>query len=108
MHAGVGRAYQPHEFIGLGVPMDKSREMLAEGLDIVSKAWTQEKIANRGQFWATSADRVMPRSGRCRSPTAAFVSERSDNALLGRTAQFSRSRPQLAPGPQFQMNISHQ
>jgi len=27
---GVGRAYQPHEFIGLGVPMDRSREMLAE------------------------------------------------------------------------------
>jgi alkanesulfonate monooxygenase SsuD/methylene tetrahydromethanopterin reductase-like flavin-dependent oxidoreductase (luciferase family) len=48
---GVGRAYQPHEFIGLGVPMDKSREMLAEGLDIVLKAWTQEKIAYRGQFW---------------------------------------------------------
>ena len=32
---GVGRAYQPHEFVGLGVPMDQSREMLAEGLDIV-------------------------------------------------------------------------
>src|SRR4029453_7883254 len=36
---GVGRAYQPHEFVGLGVPMDKSREMLAEGLDIVLKSW---------------------------------------------------------------------
>jgi alkanesulfonate monooxygenase SsuD/methylene tetrahydromethanopterin reductase-like flavin-dependent oxidoreductase (luciferase family) len=39
---GVGRAYQPHEFVGLGVPMDQSREMLAEGLDIVLKSWTQE------------------------------------------------------------------
>ena len=47
----MGRAYQPHEFVGLGVPMDKSREMLAEGLDIVLKSWTQEKISYRGKFW---------------------------------------------------------
>ncbi len=48
---GVGRAYQPHEFTGLGVPMDKSREMLAEGVDIVLKSWTQERISYRGKFW---------------------------------------------------------
>ena len=48
---GVGRAYQPHEFVGLGVPMDQSREMLAEGLDIVLKSWTQEKVSYRGKFW---------------------------------------------------------
>jgi alkanesulfonate monooxygenase SsuD/methylene tetrahydromethanopterin reductase-like flavin-dependent oxidoreductase (luciferase family) len=48
---GVGRAYQLHEFIGLGVPMNRSREMLAEGLDIILKSWTQEKISYRGEFW---------------------------------------------------------
>jgi len=48
---GVGRAYQPHEFLGLGVPMEESRAMYAEGLDIVLKAWTQEKIAYDGKFW---------------------------------------------------------
>lgn len=48
---GVGRAYQPHEFVGLGVPMDKSREMLAEGLDIILKSWTQERISYKGRFW---------------------------------------------------------
>ena len=35
---GAGRAYQPHEFRGLGVPMDESRAMFAEGLEIVLKA----------------------------------------------------------------------
>jgi alkanesulfonate monooxygenase SsuD/methylene tetrahydromethanopterin reductase-like flavin-dependent oxidoreductase (luciferase family) len=48
---GVGRAYQPHEFTGLGVPMDKSREMFNEGLEIVLKAWTEEKITHKGKFW---------------------------------------------------------
>ena len=48
---GVGRAYQPHEFVGLGVPMEKSREMTIEATDIVLKAWTEEKISYNGKFW---------------------------------------------------------
>jgi alkanesulfonate monooxygenase SsuD/methylene tetrahydromethanopterin reductase-like flavin-dependent oxidoreductase (luciferase family) len=48
---GVGRAYQPHEFRGLGVPMDQSRAMFAEGLEIVLKAWTEERITHQGKFW---------------------------------------------------------
>ena len=48
---GVGRAYQPHEFVGLGVPMEQSRAMLREGLDIIVKAWTEERFSYRGEFW---------------------------------------------------------
>ena len=48
---GIGRAYQPHEFVGLGVPMEKSREMTLEATDVVLKAWTEEKITHKGAFW---------------------------------------------------------
>ncbi|MCZ6629614.1 MAG: LLM class flavin-dependent oxidoreductase [SAR324 cluster bacterium] len=48
---GAGRAYQPHEFLGLGVPMDQSREMYSEGLDIVVRAWSEDKITAEGEFW---------------------------------------------------------
>ena len=48
---GVGRAYQPHEFVGLGVPMEQSREMMTEGLDIVLKSWTEDEITFDGEFW---------------------------------------------------------
>jgi alkanesulfonate monooxygenase SsuD/methylene tetrahydromethanopterin reductase-like flavin-dependent oxidoreductase (luciferase family) len=48
---GIGRAYQPHEFVGLGVPMDKSRQMMDEGVDIVLKSWTQETITYEGTYW---------------------------------------------------------
>lgn len=54
---GAGRAYQPHEFKGLGVPMDESREMFNEGLDVVVKAWTQDKFTHKGKYW-TIADPV--------------------------------------------------
>ncbi len=48
---GAGRAYQPHEFVGLGIPMEKSREMYEEALDIVLKAWTSDTITHDGEFW---------------------------------------------------------
>jgi alkanesulfonate monooxygenase SsuD/methylene tetrahydromethanopterin reductase-like flavin-dependent oxidoreductase (luciferase family) len=51
---GAGRAYQPHEFKGLGVPMEESREMFNEGLDVVVKAWAPDKITHKGKFWTIS------------------------------------------------------
>ena len=48
---GIGRAYQPHEFVGLGVPMEKSREMTMEAADVVLRAWTEQKITHAGEFW---------------------------------------------------------
>jgi alkanesulfonate monooxygenase SsuD/methylene tetrahydromethanopterin reductase-like flavin-dependent oxidoreductase (luciferase family) len=48
---GVGRAYQPHEFLGLGLKMEQSRAMFREGLDIILKAWTQERVSYKGDFW---------------------------------------------------------
>ena len=48
---GTGRAYQPHEFDGLGIPMEDSRAMYDEALELVLKAWTNEKIQHKGQFW---------------------------------------------------------
>jgi alkanesulfonate monooxygenase SsuD/methylene tetrahydromethanopterin reductase-like flavin-dependent oxidoreductase (luciferase family) len=51
LNFGVGRAYQPHEFVGLGVDMAKSREMFNEGIELILKAWTQEKITHKGKYW---------------------------------------------------------
>lgn len=49
---GVGRAYQPHEFVGLGVPMAEAREMMNEGVDIVLDAWTNETVSRPdGRHW---------------------------------------------------------
>ncbi|MBO0710420.1 MAG: LLM class flavin-dependent oxidoreductase [Acetobacteraceae bacterium] len=52
---GVGRAYQPHEFVGLGVPMEHSREMFNEGMDVILKAWTEERMSHAGRFWSIPA-----------------------------------------------------
>jgi len=49
---GVGRAYNPAEFGGLNLPIDKSREMFVEGMDIIVKAWGEEPMTYQGQFWS--------------------------------------------------------
>ena len=48
---GAGRAYQPHEFVGLGIPMEDSRGMYEEAMDIMLKAWGDEPITHDGEFW---------------------------------------------------------
>jgi len=48
---GAGRAYQPPEFEALEIPMEHSRAMFEEGLEIIVKAWTEDKITHAGAFW---------------------------------------------------------
>ena len=51
LNFGIGRAYQPHEFVGLGVPMDQSRAMFNEGAELILRAWTEERITFDGRYW---------------------------------------------------------
>ena len=48
---GAGRAYQPHEFVGLGVPMEDSRAMYEEAMEIMLKAWGEQPVTYEGQYW---------------------------------------------------------
>jgi len=40
---GVGRGYQPYEMGGFGIPIDESRPRFQEGLEVMIKAWTEDK-----------------------------------------------------------------
>jgi alkanesulfonate monooxygenase SsuD/methylene tetrahydromethanopterin reductase-like flavin-dependent oxidoreductase (luciferase family) len=51
LNYGTGRAYQPSEFVSLGLDMAKSRDMYQEGLEIILKAWKGEPFTYDGQFW---------------------------------------------------------
>ncbi len=48
---GVGRGYQPYEFRGFGIDMEESRARFDESLDIMTKAWTQDRFEHRGRFF---------------------------------------------------------
>jgi len=48
---GVGRSGNPRSYMAYGVPYSESRERFLETLDIVKKAWTQERFSYDGKYW---------------------------------------------------------
>ena len=47
---GVGRSGNPRSYVAYGVPYSESRERFLETLDIVKKAWTQERFSYEGKY----------------------------------------------------------
>ncbi|MCP4037568.1 MAG: LLM class flavin-dependent oxidoreductase [bacterium] len=58
---GIGRGYQPIEFQGFGVDQTKSREMFDESIEIIRRAWTEEKLSFRGKHYQFEDLQVRPR-----------------------------------------------
>lgn len=58
---GLGRGYQPKEFHGLGISMDRTRERFDEALEIIRRAWTQDRMSFEGAHYTVPEVRVLPR-----------------------------------------------
>jgi len=58
---GVGRGYQPVEFAGFEVDATRSREMFREAVDVIRKAWTEERFTYEGEFYRVRDLRVRPK-----------------------------------------------
>jgi natural product biosynthesis luciferase-like monooxygenase protein len=61
LDAGFGRAFIPKEFEAFGVSMEESRARFEEGIDIVTKLWTEERVSYEGRFHRFEDVRLMPR-----------------------------------------------
>src|SRR5712692_7413657 len=51
LNFGVGRGAYPKHFEGFRVSPLESRARYEEALDIIERAWTQERFSYEGQFW---------------------------------------------------------
>src|SRR3990170_9025292 len=58
---GIGRGYQPKEFRGLGVSMEKTRERFDEAVEVIRRAWTQDCVTFEGEFYQVRDLRVLPK-----------------------------------------------
>ena len=58
---GVGRSGFPRAYAGYGVPYDESRERFLESLDVIVKAWTQERFSHAGKYFTCKNLGVVPR-----------------------------------------------
>jgi len=58
---GIGAGYQRQEFEGVGVDIDESRERFYEAVDVMIKAWTEEKLTYHGKFTNVDDLWVLPK-----------------------------------------------
>jgi natural product biosynthesis luciferase-like monooxygenase protein len=58
---GIGRGYQPHEYAGYGVDQARSRDIFRESIDVLQRAWTEEKFSYDGEFYKFEDLSVHPR-----------------------------------------------
>jgi alkanesulfonate monooxygenase SsuD/methylene tetrahydromethanopterin reductase-like flavin-dependent oxidoreductase (luciferase family) len=60
IECGVGRGHA-WLYKGFGVPMAESQSRFEEALEILIKAWTEERFSYDGRFWQISDTTVVPR-----------------------------------------------
>ena len=59
LDVGVGRGNRPAEFAGYRVPQQESRERFDETVDVIQRAWTEERFSYRGRFFTFDDVRVI-------------------------------------------------
>jgi alkanesulfonate monooxygenase SsuD/methylene tetrahydromethanopterin reductase-like flavin-dependent oxidoreductase (luciferase family) len=58
---GVGRSGFAHTYQAYGVPYEESRERFAETLEIVKRAWTEERFSYRGKYFSCERVALVPK-----------------------------------------------
>jgi alkanesulfonate monooxygenase SsuD/methylene tetrahydromethanopterin reductase-like flavin-dependent oxidoreductase (luciferase family) len=58
---GIGRSGLPGHYQGFNIPYSESRERFLETLDILKKAWTQDRFSHEGAYFRFEDVCVMPK-----------------------------------------------
>ena len=58
---GVGRSGFARAYEGYGVPYAESRERFQESLEVITKAWTQERFSHQGKYFSFNDVCVVPK-----------------------------------------------
>ena len=58
---GIGRSGLPAHYQGFNIPYAESRERFLETLDILRKAWTQERFSHKGRYFEFNNVCIMPK-----------------------------------------------
>jgi alkanesulfonate monooxygenase SsuD/methylene tetrahydromethanopterin reductase-like flavin-dependent oxidoreductase (luciferase family) len=61
LDVGVGRGNRPAEFTGYHIPQEQNRERADEAIEIMLRAWTQERFTYEGRFFTVRDARVIPK-----------------------------------------------
>jgi alkanesulfonate monooxygenase SsuD/methylene tetrahydromethanopterin reductase-like flavin-dependent oxidoreductase (luciferase family) len=82
---GVGRSGLPDHYRGYNIPYAESRERFLETLEILQKAWTQERFSHEGKYFQFRDVCVMPKPYQKPHPPIRVAATTDETyALVGR------------------------
>ncbi len=61
LDVGVGRGNRPPEFRGYHVPQEESRERFDETVEVMIRAWTEDRFSHAGRFYTVPEASVIPK-----------------------------------------------
>ena len=103
LDAGVGSGYQRQEFDGLGVDVEESRDRFREALDVIVRAWTEEKLTYDGRFTSVEDVAVLPKPKQQPHPPL-YVAVSTSPATVDHAA--SLAIPVIVGGPTAALGIA--
>ena len=82
---GVGRGSIPSHFAGFGVAQGESRDRFVEALELIVKAWTNDRVSHRGRFFNIDNLTIVPKPvQRPHPPIRAAANSVETFELMGR------------------------
>jgi alkanesulfonate monooxygenase SsuD/methylene tetrahydromethanopterin reductase-like flavin-dependent oxidoreductase (luciferase family) len=76
---GAGRGFERSEFAAFGIPGEESAPRFHEAVDIVLKAWANQKLSYQGKFHQYDGVEVLPKP--MQSPMPVWMAASSTNAI---------------------------
>jgi natural product biosynthesis luciferase-like monooxygenase protein len=61
VNCGVGRGLFAFEYDGIGVSQDESRQRMEEGVEVILRAWQEERLTFHGRFTSVEDLAILPR-----------------------------------------------
>lgn len=61
LDVGVGRGNRPAEFAGYRVPQEESRERFEEAVEVLQRAWREERFSFEGRYFTFKGVRLIPK-----------------------------------------------
>jgi alkanesulfonate monooxygenase SsuD/methylene tetrahydromethanopterin reductase-like flavin-dependent oxidoreductase (luciferase family) len=104
---GVGRGTNPLHYGGFNIPMEESRDRFTEALDVVTQAWTLERVNFEGKYYRVKDVAVHPKPLQKPHPPIRIATNSSDTfPLAGRLGYPMFSSLVVVPLPRFRKDIA--
>ena len=104
---GVGRGTNPLHYGGFNIPMAESRDRFSEALDVITQAWTAERVNYEGKYYRVKDVAVYPKPLQKPHPPMRIATNSSDTfPLAGQLGYPMFSSLVVVPLARFRRDIA--